>query len=167
MGSKVGLLGVCVVVGVLAVGVTSASAAPGPQTMSFVETDTVFVGTGGFPTSNAPPAVGEGFVTDGTLSKWAGTTKGAGVGHVRVVCTVTSVNLTTSAGTVWTQCQVSLFLPAGVIEVSGPLSLSAPSNELPIVGGTGAYVGAQGYVTHRSIGGQNSNRSVNLLHITN
>jgi hypothetical protein len=167
MRTKIGLVGVCVVVGVLAVGLASAAAAPQPETMSLLETDTVFVGTGGFPTGNAAPSVGQGFVTDGVLYKWAGAKQGAGVGHVRVVCTVTSVSLANNSGTVWTQCEVSLFLPGGLIEVAGPLSLTASANEVPIVGGTGAYVGAQGYVNHKDIGGQSSNKAVNVIHITN
>ncbi len=168
MRSKWSLLSVCVGVGVFVMGVVSASAAPKPQTMSFLEVDSVFVGTGGFPsTGNAPPAVGQGFVSDGAMYKWAGAKQGTPVGHVRVVCTVTSVNLTSTSGTAWTQCEVSLFLPGGVIEVAGPLSLTAPANSIPIVGGTGAYVGAQGYVNHKNIGGQNSNKSVNIIHFTN
>jgi hypothetical protein len=166
MRSKCGLLAICVF-GVLALGAVSASAAPKAQTISLFETDSVFVGTGGFPTSNAPPAVGQGFVTSGTLYKDAGGKQGAPVGHVRVVCTVTSVTITQNSGSAWTQCAVSLFLPGGVIEVSGPLSLSAPANYVPVTGGTGAYVGAQGVVKHKVVGGQNSNNSIDVIDIVN
>ena len=166
MRSKCGLLAIFVF-GMLALGAVSASAAPKAQTISLFETDSVFVGTGGFPTGNAPPAVGQGFVTTGTLYKSAGGKQGAPVGHVRVVCTVTSVTLMQNSGTVWTQCEVSLFLPGGVIEGSGPLSLSNPTNYVPVTGGTGAYVGAQGIVKHKAIGGQNSNRSIDVIDIIN
>jgi len=166
MRNKCGLLMICVF-GMLALGAMSASAAPKAQTFSLLEVDSVFVPINGFPTSNASPAVGQGFVTGGEMYKWVGGKKGAPVGHVRVVCTVTSVNLTSTGGSAWTQCEVSLFLPGGVIEASGPLNLTAGSDEVPIVGGTDAYVGAQGYVNHKEIGGQNSNSAVNIFHITN
>ena len=137
----------------MAVGVATSSAAPTPQTISVLEVDTSFTGTGGFPiSSNAPPAVGQGFITSGVLYKWAGRTKGAPVGTIRVVCTVTTVNLTSSGGTAWTHCDASLFLPGGVIEANGPLNLTAGTNNVPVVGGTGAYVGAQGVVVHKNIG---------------
>jgi hypothetical protein len=168
MREKIRLIGVCMIVGLLAAGVASASATPKPETMSLLENDTVLVGTGGFPTTgNAAPSVGQGLITDGVLYKSVGGKQGAAVGHVRVVCTITSVNLTKTSGTVWAQCAVSFFLPGGVIAIAGPLSLGAPANGVPIVGGTGAYVGAQGYVNHSNVGGENSTKSVNVVHITN
>ena len=166
MRSKCGLLSVFAVA-LMSVAAGSASAAPKAQTISLFETDVVFVGTGGLPTGNTPPAVGQGFVTTGTLSKLAGTKKGAPVGHIRVVCTVTSVTVTQSSGTVWTQCEVSLFLPGGVIEASGPLSIYSPTNYVPLTGGTGAYLGAQGVVKHKVVGGENSNSSIDVIDITN
>ncbi len=147
----------------------AASAAPKPQTISLLEIDNSFVGIGGFPTTNtgAPPAVGQGFVTTGVLYRWAGTKKGAPVGNARAVCTVTGVNLTNTGGTIWTHCDVALSLPTGLIEVSGPLNLIAQTNNVPIVGGNSAYVGAQGYVTHKNIGPESSNNSSDVIHITN
>ena len=59
------------------------------------------------------------------------------------------------------------FLPSGVIALSGPLNLTAVSGDVPVVGGNGAYVGAQGVVNHRNIGGENSNTSADVIHITN
>src|SRR5271163_3892279 len=100
------LLGAVMLGGVLfASGVAFASAAPKPETMSLLENDTVLVGTGGFPTTgNAAPSVGQGLITDGVLYKSVGGKQGAGVGHIRVVCTITSVNLTKNSGTIWSQC---------------------------------------------------------------
>ena len=155
-------------VAVMAVGLGSSSAAPKPQTISLLEVDTAFVGTGGYSaTSTAPPAVGQGFVSTGLLYKWAGVKKGAPAGQIRVVCTVTSVNISGQTGSVSTQCEVSFLLAGGVIQISGPLSLFARTNTLPVVGGTGAYVGAQGVVSHRSIGGGNSNKAADVIHLTN
>jgi hypothetical protein len=152
----------------MAVGLSSSSAAPKPQTISLLEVDTSFVGIGGFSTtSNVPPAVGQGFVSTGLLYKWAGVKKGAPAGQVRVVCTVTSVKLSGQTGSVSTQCEVSFLLPGGVIQISGPLNLTAQTNTLPVVGGTGAYAGAEGVVGHRTIGGQNSNNSADVIRLTN
>jgi hypothetical protein len=115
---------------------------------------------------NAPPTVGQGFVTTGVLYNWVGVRKGAPIGNVRALCTVTNVTPTNIGGSIWTHCDVAL-VPAGRIEVSGPLNLTAAANNVPVVGGTGAYVGAQGVVTHRNIGSQNSNNSADVIHLTN
>ena len=168
MSGKRHALVVVIAAAVVMVGAAVSSAAPKPQTISLLEVDNSFVGTGGFPTtSNAPPAVGQGFVSTGVLYRWAGTKKGAAYGNIRVVCTVTSVNLTSTGGSLWTSCDVSFFLPGGVIALSGPLNLTAASSSVPVVGGNGAYVGAQGVVNHRNIGGENSSTSADVIHITN
>ena len=163
------LLSLVVGVAVMVIGIgSSAAAAPKPQAISLLEIDNSLVGLGGFSTtSNAPPTVGQGFVTTGVLYKWAGVKKGAAVGNVRALCTVTSVNVTNTGGSIWTHCDVALALPAGTIEVSGSLNLAAAANDVPIVGGTGAYVGAQGVVTHRNIGNESSNNSADVIHLTN
>jgi hypothetical protein len=153
---------------VVMVGAAASSAAPKPQTISLLEIDNPIVGTGGFPTGfNAPPSAGQGFIVTGVLYKWAGTKKGAPVGNIRAVCTVTSVNLTNTGGAIWTHCDVALSLPSGVIEASGPLNIAGAANNVPVVGGNSTYVGAQGYVNHRNIGPQDSNNSSDVIHITN
>ncbi len=168
MSGKRHALVVVIAAAMVMVGAAVSSAAPKPQTISLLEVDNSFVGTGGFPTtSNAPPAVGQGFVSTGVLYRWAGTKKGAAYGNIRVVCTVTSVNLTSTGGSLWTSCDVSFFLPGGVIALSGPLNLTAASSSVPVVGGNGAYLGAQGVVNHRNIGGENSSTSADVIHITN
>ena len=78
-----------------------------------------------------------------------------------------SGNLTNTGGTIWTHCDVALSLPGGALEVSGPLNLAAKTNNVPVVGGNSAYVGAQGYVPHKNIGPEDSNNSSDMIHITN
>jgi hypothetical protein len=167
MHRKSGVLTALVAVGVMAVGVASVSAAPKQQTIRLLEVDTSFTGTGGFPTTNngGPPAVGQGFISQATMYKWAGAKRGAPVGHLHVIGTITSIDPSRNTG--WFHVDATLFLPAGMLEASGSASFSAKENEIPIVGGTGAYVGAQGYVQVKNIGGQNSNTSSNVIHITN
>lgn len=49
-------------------------------------------------------------------------------------------------------------LHAGTLAVTGAADFSGPST-LAIVGGTGAYTGAQGFMHTRNIGGKNANVS--------
>ncbi len=166
-GKRLVVIAVLAAVATMVTTATS-SAAPKPQTISLLEVDNPIVGIGGFPTEfNEPPSAGQGFVITGILYKWAGTKKGAPVGNARGVCTVTGVNLTNTGGTIWAHCDVALSLPSGLVEVSGPLNLAAQTNNVPVVGGNSAYVGAQGYVQHRNIGPQDSNNSSDVIHITN
>jgi hypothetical protein len=167
MKRKCGSLTTLVAVGVLVLAVASASAAPRPQTISLLEVDTSFTGTGGFPTTSngPPPAVGQGFISQATMYKWAGVKRGAAVGRLHVIGTITSIDPSRNTGSF--HVDATLFLPAGTIEASGSASFSAKENEIPVVGGTGAYVGAQGYVQVKNIGGENSNTSSNVIHITN
>jgi hypothetical protein len=157
-----------VVVTVVMLGASALSAAPKPQTISLFEMDTAFYPTGGWNAdSNVPPAIGQGFVSNGTYYKWAGTKRGAAVGSLQVACTVTTpVTFTQTGGTGWLHCDATAFLPGGKIEASGPLSFTARTNTLPVVGGTGQYVAAQGYVKTTNIGGGDSSTSADVIHIT-
>jgi hypothetical protein len=159
---------VSVVASVVILGASAVAAAQKPQTISLFEMDTAFYPTGGWDAnSNNPPAVGQGFVSNGTYYKWAGTKRGAAVGRLQVTCTATTAVTFTSAGpNGWFHCDATAFLPGGKIEVSGPLSFSAKTNTLPVVGGTGQYVGAQGYVKTTNIGSEDSNTSADVIYLT-
>jgi hypothetical protein len=143
----------------LAVGVASSSAAK-PQTISVLEVDTFFAGTGGLntPFHTWPPAPGEGITFSGTVYSWAGTKRGAPIGHARAICIVTS-------GTNGI-CSGAISLPSGSIVLLGPEEFSGNSTteDIPIVGGTGAYVGARGYMHSTSIG--HTSASADVIHIT-
>jgi hypothetical protein len=150
----------------LILGLASASAAPKPQTISFLEVNTSFIGTGGYSsTGNAPPAPGQGFGFSSTLFKWAGVKRGAPLGHDQVLCTVLSEDLST--GSVQAQCAATNFLPGGTIELAGSTNFAKPVTNVAVVGGTGVYAGAEGAARIRSIGGQNSSSSAYVIHITN
>ena len=147
----------------MAVGATSSVAAPSPQTLHFLEVNTSFAGIGGFNISgNAPPAVGQGFTFVSTLFKWAGAKKGAPLGHDQVVCTVTSVDL--SSGLVQSQCAATVFLPGGGIQLAGSTNFNKSVTMVAVVGGTGAYAGAQGTARIKTIGGDNSSVGVHAKH---
>jgi len=154
------LLSVSVVVGALAVGASAAAAAT-PKTISVLEVDTVFAGTGGYnAASNAAPSVGQGVSFSGTLYKWSGSKRGAPVGHVTALCTVT-------AGGALAICQGAISLPSGAIELAGLTNFANGPSDVPVVGGTGAFVGAQGYMHSKPVGGSNSGESADVIHITN
>jgi hypothetical protein len=142
-----------------AVALATSSAAVKPQTINLLEVDTSFTPIGGWDeTSNGPPAIGQGFAFGGILYKWAGARRGKAVGHIAAMCTVVTKT--------HFLCNGALFLPGGVLELLAPVSLvgDAPLN-IPVVGGTGAYVGAQGVMHSTSIGGGDSNKSSLVIHL--
>jgi hypothetical protein len=150
---------------VLLIGTASGAAAGRPRTISFLEVNTSFAGIGGFnPTGNAAPGVGQGFTFTSTLYKWAGTKKGAKLGHDQVVCTITSAD--TSTGAIEAQCAATNFLPGGTIQLAGPTNFNSPVTNVAVVGGTGIYVGAQGAARIKNIGGENSSSSAYVIHLT-
>ena len=160
MRFKTGLLVVCVLAGALtSVGASSASVKP--QTISLLEIDTSFAPTGGYSfASQSPPRPGQGFAFGGTVYKWAGTKRGAPFGHLAAMCTVVT---DTEA-----LCNGVIFLPRGNLELLTPTNINnnnGPSN-IAVVGGTGAYVGAQGYMHSTPIGGTDSNKSRIVIHLS-
>jgi Dirigent-like protein len=163
---RFGAVAVLALAAVLTVGLGAASAAPKPQTISFLEVNTSFVGIGGYNVaSNGPPLVGQGFGFTSTLFKWAGVKKGSPLGHDQVVCTVLSEDLST--GSVRAQCAATNFLPGGTIQLAGSTNFANPVTNVAVVGGTGIYAGAEGTATIRNIGGENSSSSAYVIHITN
>jgi hypothetical protein len=161
-----GVVFLCVVGLTSSVALASASAAPKPQTISFLEVNTSFIGTGGYnAASSAPPAPGQGFGFTSILFKWAGAKKGAPLGHDQVLCTVLGEDL--SKGSVEAQCAATNFLPGGTIQLAGSTNFANPVTHVAVVGGTGIYAGAEGTATIRNIGGQNSSSSAYVIHITN
>jgi hypothetical protein len=166
MQGRCALLAACAVFGLLVIGAATAASTPKPQTLSFLEVNTTFAGIGGFNAAgNSPPVAGQGFTFASTLFKWAGTKKGAPLGHDQVVCLVTYVDL--SVGSVRLQCSATVFLPGGAIQLAGSSNFANPVTNVAVVGGTGAYAGAQGTARITSIGGQDSNASAYILRITN
>jgi hypothetical protein len=159
MALRRGALWLCVLGVVVACGAAAAGASAKPQTISLLEVDTGYAGVGGYNiTSNAAPAPGQGVTFSGRLFHWAGDKRGAAAGSVQAVCTVTP----TGGGI----CQGVITLAAGTLALVGPTNLGAGPSNIPIVGGTGAYVGASGYMHSHDLGGPNSSESADVLHIT-
>jgi hypothetical protein len=158
MRFKVGLALVCTLAGALmSVGASSGSVRS--QTIRLLEIDTSFTPTGGFSFSaNRPPAPGEGFAFGGTLYKWAGARRGAAVGHLAAMCTVVTKTVAL--------CNGAIFLAGGKLELLAPTNINSNGgDDIAIVGGTGAYVGAQGHMQSTPIGGPDSNKSSLVIHL--
>lgn len=156
------LLAVCVFLGAVTV-VASSGAAVKPQTFNLLEVSTSFVGAGGFDENgNSPPKIGQGFVATSTFYKWNGTKRGAQFGRLNVACTFMTDPTIPSGKTL---CTAVASLRAGTLTVAGLIGNSI-TFEIPIVGGTGGYAGANGYVHVRHLGGDNSDNSADTIVIT-
>jgi len=109
--------------------------------------------------TSGPQAVGSGFAGEGTLYRWAGRTRGARVGSVRILCTFTSAGSITQPA--WMYCASTISLPAGRLELAG----FVPDTSLitfSIVGGTGAYLTLHGDV---EVNGIAPDRFSDVIHL--
>jgi hypothetical protein len=141
VGALVGVAAMFVCVGV-------AMGAAKPQTIPLIEVSTAFTPMGGLDASfRSPPKPGQGFVIGSNFYKWHGTKRGALYGTLQATCTFTKV----VGNTAWEFCSAGALLPGGSIAVAGVVKQS-DLFRIPIVGGTGVYTGARGYVRVKSIG---------------
>ena len=151
MRKVVALLGALVVM--LSIAVTGASGIDRPQTFSLLEVgignDTLLGGS-----EQGPPKPGDGFVSTSGLYKWAGRTRGARIGRDEVTCTFLRVSATEQHFSADAHCTAEAFLPAGTILIEAILHFTdGPGRfEVPVIGGTGAYANARGFVRVRDLG---------------
>ena len=140
-----------------------AAVAATPQTFALLEVNTSFVGAAGFDTmGTTPPQVGQGFVIGSDYYKWKGTKRGAKVGTLNAACTFLTAPTRPSGKTV---CTAVASLPGGKITAVG--LAGNDQFTIPIVGGTGTYAGAKGYVEiTNNIGGKSTNKSIDRFVIT-
>jgi hypothetical protein len=133
------------------------------QTFSLLEVGTLFTGTGGLDVyGNVPPKIGQGFVVGSDYYKWNGTKRGARVGTLNANCVFVTDPTDPQNRSL---CTAVASLPAGKITAVG--IVGGDKFRIPIVGGTGAYVGAQGYVeVTNNLGGEDTNKSNDRFVIT-
>jgi Allene oxide cyclase barrel like domain len=94
--------------------------------------------------------------------RWNGVKRGARVGTLKAVCLFVT-QPTSDSGT--SLCTGVATLPAGTITVVG--LVRGAKFRVPIVGGTGAYTGAKGYLAiTNNLGGPNTNKSNDKFVIT-
>jgi hypothetical protein len=144
-----------------------ASALTRPQVFSLLEVsgpDTNLGPGNGFESGGAP-TLGDRFAIQSTLYRWAGKTRGARVGRLEGLCTITKLDITAQSAT--TFCNATIYLPAGQILAMANLIFSprsGPTFHVPIVGGAGRYAGARGFIKVTGLGNSdNSNDEFHLL----
>ncbi len=139
-------------VAVLSVAVTGASGIDRPQTFSLLEISQGDTPLGG--SEEGPPKAGDGFVSTSALYKWAGRKRGARIGRDEVVCTFLRVSASEQHFSVDAHCTAGIFLPAGTILIEAILRFTeGPGRfDVPVIGGTGAYANARGFVRIRDLG---------------
>jgi hypothetical protein len=141
--------------------VASASAGGNPKVFSLLAVDN---GKGqpinGFLFDRAPRA-GDQFPISEDLYKWAGAKRGARVG--RDAGTAAFLTVTKTGGSIVFNVQANL--PGGTIVVTGlgPATNGPQTFNLAVIGGTGIYANAHGYVKVRGIGENKTNLDFNLL----
>jgi hypothetical protein len=135
-------------------------AAVKPQTINLLMVDKSIVDIG-VVDPNSPPKVGKQFVIESDFYKWNGSKRGAHVGTVQTVCTFTKI----TGNGYWQVCTGAALLPGGQITVAGSI-LQGAVFDIPVVGGTGTYTGARGYVRIKSIGNGNTGKSAATFVIT-
>lgn len=151
MLKRLGVTGVLVAIGALAVGSVAPATGQGTVgTVRALSTNTeerfVDVGRQGF-------SLGDAFVFTSKLTR-----QGEKVGHTGVVCTITSRRRGEA------QCVGTAWFRGDQITVQGLLAGEPQTFELPITGGTGAYEGAQGTLVVTELRGPNE---LLVFHLTN
>jgi hypothetical protein len=165
---RITLVLVAVFVGTLVLWARSASALDEPRTFSLLEVDATEAPLGDF-TFDRAPAPGDRFTETNVLYRWTGAkSRGARVGHDRVLLTfVTGYGAKfTHRATILAQGQV--YLPDGTLMAMGYGSIPPDGPHtftLPIVGGTGVYDNARGYMTTRGLGNGRTPRTKLEFHL--
>ena len=157
-----------VIAALLALWAASASALNSPRVFSLLDAPPQTDQPMGDFSFNRAPVGGDQFAFTHTLYKWAGTKKGARVGHLQVIGTfVTGLGPKFShPATVLIDAQA--YLPGGTVMVVGygKLVPDGPSRlTLPVVGGTGIYDNVRGYVKVRDLGNGNISKTNIEFHL--
>jgi len=121
---------------------------------------------GGFDFSRAPVA-GDRFAIADDLYRWAGTKRGAHYGHVvglGTFQTTFGANFSQPATALF---QVEAYLPGGTLFLEGYGRIgNGPSHfTFPVLGGTGAYANARGWISVRDLGNGDSDKSNVHVHL--
>jgi hypothetical protein len=147
---------------------SAASALGEPRTFSLLEVDATEAPLGDF-TFDQAPAPGDQFTETNVLYRWAGAkSKGARVGRDRVLLTfVTGFGAKfTHRATILATAQ--MYLPDGTLMAMGYGNIPADGPHkftVPIVGGTGVYANARGYMTTQGLGNGHTPRTKLDFHL--
>ena len=110
---------------------------------------------------NTPAPVGARLFFHDTLYAWTGKKRGDRIGHTVGICTLTGA----TGNSLTSSCAETVSLPAGQILIAGsPLIKDGPMNfVVAVVGGTGRYSDARGWVRIRDI--RTSGKSSLVFHL--
>jgi hypothetical protein len=145
----------------MAFAVVSSAGAVKSQKIAMLEIEKAFTPTGGW-SGNSAPSPGQGFIVLSDLYKWKGAARGAWAGTLNASCTF--VDVAPNGFSFKAQCNATANLAGGKLSILGQY-YGNPSF-IPIVGGTGAYTGAKGYVRLLNIGPEDSSNSADTFVIT-
>lgn len=151
------LLSVTLVAAVAAGAAAWASSASTPRVLSLLEVTGRQHGLSGFHFQH-PPRAGDQMAQTDVLYEWSGS-KRAQVGRVQLVITsVTDFNRNGALGLLTAQ----VFLPTGSLFAEGYARFGgrSPAVTVPILGGTGSYADARGYVVSRFLDDQRTSLEV-------
>ena len=147
-----------------AVWASSASAISSPQVFNLLAVDS----QNGQPINgfmfDRQPRPGDQFAITENLYKWAGTKKGARVGHDQGIATFLTVGANGGTGLFTVQA----YLQGGSVLVQGISTFPEAGTanfKLPVIGGTGKYANVGGYVSVRDLGNGNQNKSNLEFHL--
>jgi hypothetical protein len=134
----------------LAAGAVSASPTSTPPVLSLLDINGTQHGLGSYHLQH-PPRAGDQTARTDQLYTWAGGKRGARVGHAELII-LSKTNLDQSGAIGLLTAQV--FLPAGSLLVEGYTHFGGAEKPatFPILGGTGSYATARGYVVSRPLG---------------
>ena len=146
---------------------TTASAIDSPQTFTLLEVSLPKndrpLGDFSF---DQPPAPGDQFTTTNALYRLNGTKRGERVGRAQVMHTFVTgfgPNFSHKATVLFV---AQLYLPGGtlLLEGNGQVSPDGPSRiTFPVIGGTGIYANAGGYMNFRNLGESTRRLEIHLV----
>jgi allene oxide cyclase-like protein len=111
---------------------------------------------------DALPELGSRFTFTDALYKWAGRKRGARVGRLEGICTFTKIEERVA---VTAFCNATWYLPQGQILAAAFLRFAeeASAFRVAVIGGTGAYANARGFIRITDLRSGNSNMEFHLL----
>jgi hypothetical protein len=111
---------------------------------------------------NALPELGSRFILTDALYKWAGRKRGARAGRLEAICTFTKIEKRVA---VTAFCEGTWYLPQGQILGAAFLRFAeeASAFRIAVLGGTGAYANARGFIKITDLRSGNSNMEFHLF----
>lgn len=149
------------------IGVTSAAAIDRPRTLNILEIDESDQSVNlGFDFQRLPRP-GDQFGFKSGLYTWSGANRGARVGHDEGHCIFVRVTGGEQNPSIDAHCAASFSLPGGTVLAEAFLRLPEGPliADIPVIGGTGAYANARGFVHIRDLGTGDTGHSSLTFHL--